>query len=553
MLAQRFWTFSPRDGYSHAQTDTGKPSAERETMPDKNLLIQRTDNHQAEEAPLHDAVLAFRRYRYVLAVLTLALLSLCLGLAGLAYLLTPAEKTTTIDFRLDFEGAERGEYPNGSKFNSAEIISAPIIMHVYRLNQLEKYTTPRDFTSAVFLLESNRALEELSRTYGAKLADAKLNSVERDRLETEYRLKRESLAKSEFSINFAHRAGTEKIPSSLVRKSLYDILATWAQKAKDEKGVFRYRVPLVTSQSFSRHLAVGGDPLVETDSLRARARVLRQNIETLLKVPGASVVRTPSSALGLAEVGHQIDELLRFRIEPAIQTILSTGTPNPSMTRRYLAAQLEHMNARLSAQRAEEQALIRSMSAYRSSRDQDVVSQNDLPETKETASVSPQLGESFLKELIELATNSADLTYRQKQAENIEKAAIAAIPYEQEVTHYSRLVEAAAAVPTASSPNPAIQHELAAINSELKTAVTRVEELYQALSRNLNAASDIYTLSGPARTMRDRTLSLGRSLLYGFAAFLVLLPFLALGCWIAFKVRREELNIEAEERETVNA
>ena len=54
--------------------------------------------------------------------------------AAAAYLLAPSQRVTTQTFRLDFKGADRGEYPNGTKFSSIEIVSPPIVLKVYQRN-----------------------------------------------------------------------------------------------------------------------------------------------------------------------------------------------------------------------------------------------------------------------------------------------------------------------------------------------------------------------------------------------------------------------------------
>ena len=47
--------------------------------------------------------------------------------ATAAYLLSPSQRSTSQAFRLDFKGADHGEYPNGVKFSTTEIVSAPIV------------------------------------------------------------------------------------------------------------------------------------------------------------------------------------------------------------------------------------------------------------------------------------------------------------------------------------------------------------------------------------------------------------------------------------------
>src|SRR5579872_4948533 len=63
-----------------------------------------------------------------LAAVVLAFLIVAIGI----YLHGPAEQVSYQPFRLDFEGAGRGEYPNKTKFNVADIINGPILTRVWQ-------------------------------------------------------------------------------------------------------------------------------------------------------------------------------------------------------------------------------------------------------------------------------------------------------------------------------------------------------------------------------------------------------------------------------------
>src|SRR6266852_1024933 len=51
--------------------------------------------------------------------------------AIILYLRAPSERITSQSFRLEFNGATQGQYPNGAKFNSADIVSLPVLLKVY--------------------------------------------------------------------------------------------------------------------------------------------------------------------------------------------------------------------------------------------------------------------------------------------------------------------------------------------------------------------------------------------------------------------------------------
>src|SRR5712691_5882564 len=171
-----------------------------------------------------------KRYRTtILLSLVAVALAYALG-AILFFIASPSQRITTQQFRLDFEGSGEGLYPNGMKFSIADIISGPILERVYRDN-LTGVISFSDFIRSIFILQSNTASELLAAEYQARLSDARLSSVDRERLQNEYELKRQSIKKNEYSINFARRTGLRTVPEPVARKVLLDILNRWADFA----------------------------------------------------------------------------------------------------------------------------------------------------------------------------------------------------------------------------------------------------------------------------------------------------------------------------------
>src|SRR5688572_14681334 len=97
----------------------------------------------AGEAPVSVSHIVHTLQKYA-GVIIISLLAIMIGyllLAVLSYLMAPAIRVTTLPFRLDFEGATRGTYPNGRKFSSADILSTPILLAVYKKNGVQPYAS----------------------------------------------------------------------------------------------------------------------------------------------------------------------------------------------------------------------------------------------------------------------------------------------------------------------------------------------------------------------------------------------------------------------------
>src|SRR5688572_19801343 len=167
-------------------------------------------------------------------------------IATAAYLLVPAQHVTTQSFRLDFKGADRGEYPNGTKFSTTEIVSPPILLNVFNQNNLGRYVSFADFSRSLVVLESNRALENLMRDYQSRLSDPKLVSIDRERIQREYEGKLASISKGQYALHYMRKTRGRDMPEILARKVLSDVLKEWSNFAANEQHVLKYRIAVLS-------------------------------------------------------------------------------------------------------------------------------------------------------------------------------------------------------------------------------------------------------------------------------------------------------------------
>src|ERR1041385_5441186 len=79
-----------------------------------------------------------RAYGPVIVLTTAAVALVYIVVAVALYIFSPAQRVTTQKFRLDFEGAAEGKYPNGLKFSSGDIVSTPILLEVYKENHIDR-------------------------------------------------------------------------------------------------------------------------------------------------------------------------------------------------------------------------------------------------------------------------------------------------------------------------------------------------------------------------------------------------------------------------------
>src|SRR5437762_2310201 len=126
---------------SYRAMQTDYPSHERTSHLDREIMIE-------PEGPisLSHFTHVLSNYRFVILLSIASILLAYLIIAVAAYLFSPVQRVTSQPFRLDFEGAGKGEYPNRTKFNIADIINGPILTRVWKDNRLEEFVGFGDFS-----------------------------------------------------------------------------------------------------------------------------------------------------------------------------------------------------------------------------------------------------------------------------------------------------------------------------------------------------------------------------------------------------------------------
>jgi hypothetical protein len=447
---------------------------------------------------------------------------------------------TSLPFRLDFEGAENGLYPNGLKFNSTDIVGANVLARVYEIDNAARYMTFRRFKEAIFLEESSRELEKLNAHFDALLSDPKLSSVDRERIEREYQLRRSTLRHAEFSLNFADDRLLKHVPSDAREKILRDVLTVWAEVADREKGAVKYRLPVLTSNVLVRDVAGPREYLIELDVLRARIDRILANIDQLLRIPGSELVRVGPEKISLTEISVNLREISRYQVAPLIAQMTQTAQMHdPRMVSGYYQAQLssaqrdyEQANAHVAALR---QSLTSYMGEQNGRRDTGQAQSARAPGSPLSDGIMPQVSEGFLDRIMKLATDSSDMKYRQDLVNETTLATIAELlPAQRELQYYQNFAAQMTARSSGLAPSTqdakVVETAENAVYQSILRALGQVSEAYLVLSRNLNPDGVLYTLSGPAIEHTVHAIAVKQLILIGILVLLLTLPVIILGC-----------------------
>jgi hypothetical protein len=495
------------------------------------------------DVSIKPVILRLWDYRRVIVAATVLVFFAYSAGATFVFLRQPITRTSSLPFRLIFDGASAGKYPSGARFSPADLVASPVIASVFDQNKLSSYMDLDSFGGSLFVLESSTEAEILNHEYRAKLADTRLTAVDRARIEQEYRNKLQSVQPG-YALTFVNPAGW-RVPSIVVAKTLNDVLATWAKQAEDLRGVLKYQTALLTAAIMSEETD-DRSLIRRTDVLRHKIRRLNGNIQQLETLPGAMVVKS-KGGVSLPEIRVNLEDLVQHDLEPLYAVASASGTDS-DVALRYLDAQLDRTKRDYQEALGKQQAHTASLQSYL----------NDSTESSAAAAlrqsggggqggqtaVVPQLSDTFLDRIMALSRQGEDLEFRQRMAELIRDSGMTAAALEKEQAFYARII---ALMRAGSGRNN--EASVAAVASSLDRsrkaalkAAGEVQEIYNTLSaHNLNPRAQLYTITGPPTHTALRSLTIRTVAMYGVLALLVTPVLVAMFCLTHLFIQREIL------------
>lgn len=489
-----------------------------------------------------------RTYLPAMLLAVAAVMTAYFIVAVAAYLLSPSQHSTRQSFRLDFSGANVGAYPNGSRFSSAEVVSTPVLRTVFNSNKLERFTSFAAFSDSVFVLEANTAFEALAYEYQARLADPKLTPVDRERIQREFEDKRASLNKNEYALHFIRTGDNRRIPETLVRKVLSDILKTWAHTAVNEQHVLK-RVAVLTPKIVDETPLEASEPVIAIHVLRSKIVRVHENIGALSRLPSAEMIRTSEpDGYSLEELRIRLEDLVRFRLEPLLTDAAGT-VANQAAATRFLESQLAYDERQLQAQRDRAEAARQALAVYTAG---EPAKTAEVPSTARPDAakdgVTPQVDASFLDRLLSLSTDSKDREFRQGLVTSYREATVAMIPLAQDVAYDNATLGAIRAGARGGVTPANIRQQIGSVRAEVRQLIGLMNVIQKRISEYVNPSTQLYTLVGTPITRIDRAISPRRLFIYGFVLALMTMTLALLGSLLHWRMRQEE-QIEEEAQE----
>jgi len=451
------------------------------------------------------------------------------------YLISPAERHASLEFRVVFDGATLGEYPSGLRFAASEIIADAVLINVFAADELDRYMSYARFKSRLAVIESpNAGLELLTREYRER-SEGRLALTDRIRLQEEYRQQREALKQPLYTLSFIDSAGTSEVPSALLNKVLRDILAAWAEEAIERRRVLRYQVELPTPDSLLSDFISRSHPFVKLDVLR---RTLNRSIGALDEVaslPGAGITTVGDGAerVSLEEVSRRFEDLLNVGLRPLMIGALTAGTGSD---RQFFAGYVE---SRLLQSRMDRAAAAARLEILR-----EALQAYQMVDRGFDTARSRRITDPLLDRIVALSVEATDLPYRRRVVDSIISAGDDTAEVEREIAEYQEMLAWA----LGERPNQAVRADLGsraigervdAIQVDIEQALRQAEALLAEISmRNLNPGTALYSVVDPFIEQTERTVTLWTIVAYAVLLLIVSLTVVPLACVVHHWARR---------------
>jgi len=232
--------------------------------------------------------------------------------------------------QFSFTGVNDGEYPDGSPFSSADLLSPVVLRRVYEANDIAEYELSRaDFSEALSISAHAPNREFVVQRFRNQLERDRLSSAEIQELEEQFRSALDKASRGQARLSLTLRAGPlptgGMLPEAVARKVLLDIPRVWAQYMTEEVGVFATDISLYSIDVLESSVLTSMDFLVAYDVLKDKFSLLSHNIEQLAELPNSANVRDPETDYRLSDIRALASELEEFVLEDTLSPTLATS------------------------------------------------------------------------------------------------------------------------------------------------------------------------------------------------------------------------------------
>ena len=345
------------------------------------------------------------------------------GLAGVGLLATlalvlPHTTNASLGLELKFVKPGKSEYPNRQPFSPSDLLSTVVLRKVYQANHLERYLEFDNFKNSLSIKASGDPLATLQLEYKAKLGGPKILSEERERLEKEYKIRRQSIINSEYSLVWTQKGWLAKtVPPGVKAKVLESIPRYWAEDAVYVKKVLAMADVLPTRiQSENSVEKIVSNAI----DIGVRSRILSKSLVELSGLFGGTQLSLPNGTT-LVDLQNRLRVLREVglnRIQEALVTF-SVDKDERIKLQEMLRGRLRSRERAFFLEKSKLEPLEKGYRDYLASRRGVDSGYSDKSRGLGDGAATFQISDNFLGKWIEMTKPFADEEYRQALVDQI--------------------------------------------------------------------------------------------------------------------------------------
>ena len=483
-----------------------------------------------QEISLSQIFASIASHRVAIFIASIVLAALLAGVSAVIIAFQPTFTQASVVTRLNFTGADKGLYPNGTAFAPSDLLDTSVVQAVFERNNLDKAMKFSDFKQALSITAQNPEIERLQREYTARLSERTLSSTDRSKLEQEFESKLQGMQNAEFTLSLSSNETLFARSDIITGKLFEEILTEWASRA-DAKGIFNYNIELFTPNMLATIQRPNGDYIIVYDQIRTVIEQLTLNLEKIQKLQHANLVRAGTGNLTIADLRLQLQEILHFRLSEILGLIRSAGlSRDTERSVIYINEQIVYIDREIAALTKKREIASSGLQSYMDNRTTNrstTATQGDYASKAQSpgnpifgGNSIPQFGESFLDRIIDITSKSSDTKFRQDLAREEMKIANELVTAEREKEVYVAMLKAL----TQSSVTDLARREemkkwvetsIKEITAQLQESIVLIQEFYNKVSAQDLKPTRAYDIITPLRVSKNGIISAPKKLALG--------------------------------------
>ena len=377
-----------------------------------------------DEIDLMGLVLKVWRTR-VVWVISMAIVSLLFwGWWSIKQMNSLTPLTYHLPIQLNFEGIDRGSYPNGSPFSRSELLAPNVIQSVFEQNNLDQYgislsefsTQVRVTPYAIEILLIQEKYRKILDNKGLAYQDI---DIILDKQKEEVRL---AYLGGRYMLSFT--PSNSNVPDNIINNTLFDIPKIWSQKAINHRGVLN--IKLVTAIGIiDEEIIESLDYMVAVDYLTLKMKKFQESIVALLNSPNGFTTHDSETGITLQTLHSKLIDAKTYMLDPLTAPILELGiSKTPEITLHHYQNLENNLQARQKNLLEKSVMLTKIHRNYTQSEEKEGQSTGshenaEQPQARydispQMGNITPNLGVDFLDRIMEISEKATDASFRQE-------------------------------------------------------------------------------------------------------------------------------------------